>query len=97
MGYVSGVLVLITLVVMYNNSTHTIPQTTTSFTVQKVYDLSHFRSMDDQVFESKAAFELSTFHTESHLPAVSAVKYSLGCYGSAEPVRSAATFDAATS
>jgi len=95
-GYIAAVIVLIALLVMYNNGTHTLPRTSTAFTVHKVVDLTHYRSLDDQIFESRAAFDASAFRTQSHLHAVTAVKYSLGCYGRAEPVRSLGQDELAT-
>ena len=79
----AGLVVLIPAVLMYNQSTHTLPQTSTTFTVRPVLSID-----SAGVFKSKAAFESSTYHTTSKLEAFGALKYTLGCYGSKLPVLS---------
>jgi len=83
----AGCAVVITAVLMYNHTTHSLPQTSTTFTVQPVLDLSKLHDLKaDDVFESLASYEKSSFHTVSKLHPVGALKYTLGCYGRAQPV-----------
>jgi hypothetical protein len=79
----AGLVVIIAAVLMYNQSTHTLPQTSTTFTVRPVLTLD-----TAGLLKTKAAFESSTYHTTSKLEAFGALKYTLGCYGRTLPVLS---------
>ena len=77
----AGGIVLISAILMYNHTTHTIPQTSTTFMVLPVVDLSKLLDLtSDNVFESLASYEASSYHTASNLHAVGALKYTLSCY-----------------
>jgi len=56
-----GIAVIVSALVMYNQTTHTMPQTSTTFTVRPVGDLALLRGTKSKdLFKSKAAFEAST-------------------------------------
>jgi len=79
---VGGIVVIISALIMYNQTTHTMPQTSTTFTVRPVADLALLRGMKSgDLFKSKATFEASTLFQTSRMQAFGAVKYTLGCYG----------------
>jgi len=90
-----GIVVLISAMLMYNQTTHSLPQTSTTFTVRPSQDLAELHSSSAaDLFKSKAAFEASTLHLASHMEAFSALKYTLGCYGRTRPTLSAVASNA---
>jgi hypothetical protein len=83
----AGLVVIVSGILMYNRTTHTMPQTSTTFTVLPVGDLGKLLDLKAaDVFESLASFETSPYHTASNLHAVGALKYTLGCYGRVQPI-----------
>jgi len=83
----AGLVVIVSGILMYNRTTHTMPQTSTTFTVLPVGDLGKLLDLKAaDVFQSLASFETSPYHTASNLHAVGALKYTLGCYGRVQPI-----------
>jgi len=77
-----GIVVIISALIMYNQTTHTIPQTSTTYTVRPVSDLALLRGFKSaDLFKSRVVFESSTLFQTSRMQAFAAVKYTLGCYG----------------
>jgi len=84
-----GIIVIVSAMVMYNQTTHTMPQTSTTFTVRPVVDLALLRgSKSGDLFKSKASFEGSAFYQTSRMQAFGALKFTLGCYGRNDAVLS---------
>jgi len=85
--YAVGVAVLASAIMLFAMKSHLLPQTSTTFTMQPVIDLTKYKTgYNDDIFDSKADYEKSPSFLEHDLHAVGAVKYRLGCYGPTEPV-----------
>jgi len=84
---VAGIVVLILAALVVNQTTHTLPQSSITYTVRPTHDLAKLHSISsDNMFKSMEYFEATRLHTASKMQAFGALKYTLGCYGRAEPV-----------
>ena len=88
--YAVGVAVLAAAIMIFAMKSHLLPQTSTTFTIQPVIDLTKYKTgYNDDIFDSKADYEKSPSFLQQDLHAVGAVKYRLGCYGPTEPLKRA--------
>lgn len=71
-----GSLVLVTV-----SDRHILPQTSSTFSLQAVKSLQWSKA-DEKIFDSKAEYEASSLYKTGKLQAVTASKFTRGCYGS---------------
>ena len=59
---------------------HILPQTSSTFSMKAVRAYKQ-GDTDDAIFDTKTAFEGHKFYTSGKMQAVTATKYTRGCYG----------------
>jgi len=76
-----AIVALVSLGVLYMSDKHILPQTSTTFSMKAVRTYEQ-GDKDDAIFDTKTAFEGHKFYTTGKMQAVTATKYTRGCYGS---------------
>ena len=90
-----AIVAAISLGVLYMSDKHILPQTSTTFSMKAVRSYKQ-GDADDGIFDTKTAFEGHKFYTTGKMQAVTAAKYTRGCYGSWNMVNFADSLQAAT-
>jgi len=85
--YGTGIGVVIVAICIAVSTTHVMPQTSTTFSMQPIIDLTKFmKDYDDESLDTMANYAMSTFKKTNHLHPVGSHKFSVGCYGPKVPV-----------
>jgi len=83
---ISAAVLLVGLLLAFK-PTHVLPRTSTTFSMQRVDDLTKFiENYDAEDLDTHANYVMSNFYKINHLHPVGAHKFSVGCYGPAIPV-----------
>ena len=77
---VPAIVAVVSLGVLYMSDKHILPQTSTTFSMKAVR-LYKQGDTDDAIFDTKTAFEGHKFYKTGDMQAVTATKYTRGCYG----------------
>jgi len=74
--------VLLVAILIGVSTTHMLPQTSTTFSMQRVDDLTAFMAnYEDQDLDTKADYMMFNFNIIHRLHVVGSHKLSVGCYG----------------
>ena len=77
---IPAIVATISLSIVYMSDRHILPQTSSTFSMKAVRSYKQ-ADTDDAIFDTKTAFEEHKFYKTGGMQAVTATKYTRGCYG----------------
>ena len=85
--YGMALAVLVIAIALSAGTTHVLPQTSTTFSIQPIVDLTKFMAnYKDEDLDTMADYAMSSFKKINYLHPVGSHKFSVGCYGPNVPV-----------